>query len=239
MANERLRSSITAARLTIEDVAARTGVDHKTVERWITTGRLPHRSHRMATAAMLGADETYLWPEVMLDSRVISTSEAEFIALYPHRGAVPRDRWWSLVEAASECIDILVFAGLFLPDGHPDLVTTIAEKAQAGTRVRIALGDPESDAVRLRGEEEGIGDGLAARIRLSLSYLRDAVETPGLEVRFHTTTLYNSIFRFDEDMLVNTHVYGAPASQSPCCTTGDWRAVDCSSTTSARLSAFG
>ncbi len=31
----------------------------------------------------------------------------------------------------------------------------------------------------------------------------------------HDTTLYASLFRFDDDMLVNTHVYGAPAAQSP------------------------
>jgi hypothetical protein len=66
-----------------------------------------------------------------------------------------------------------------------------------------------------RGEEEQIGDGLAARVRLGLLYLRDALGAPGVELRFHATTLYNSIYRFDDDMLVNTHVYGAPAAHSP------------------------
>jgi hypothetical protein len=36
-----------------------------------------------------------------------------------------------------------------------------------------------------------------------------------VEVRFHATTLYNSIYRFDNDLLVNAHVYGAPAAHSP------------------------
>ena len=35
VANERLRSRITGARLTIAEVAAQVGVDPKTVERWI------------------------------------------------------------------------------------------------------------------------------------------------------------------------------------------------------------
>ena len=61
MANERLRSSITGARLTITEVAAQVGVDPKTVERWIVLGRIPHRSHRWATAALLGTDEAYLF----------------------------------------------------------------------------------------------------------------------------------------------------------------------------------
>jgi hypothetical protein len=69
--------------------------------------------------------------------------------------------------------------------------------------------------VRRRGEEERIGDGLAARVRLGLLYLQDAIGAPGVELRFHATTLYNSLYRFDDDMLVNAHVYGAPAAHSP------------------------
>ena len=46
-------------------------------------------------------------------------------------------------------------------------------------------------------------------------YLRDAIGAPGVELRFHATTLDNSIYRFDDDMLVNAHVYGAPAAHSP------------------------
>jgi hypothetical protein len=69
VANERLRSCITGARLTIPDVAAQVGVDPKTVERWIVLGRIPHRSHRWATASLLGTDEAYLWPDIADDKR--------------------------------------------------------------------------------------------------------------------------------------------------------------------------
>jgi hypothetical protein len=134
---------------------------------------------------------------------------------YPNRGAVPGALWRSLLEAATDRIDVLVYAGLFLPDGYPEIAKLLASKAEQGTKVRLTLGDPDSDAVRRRGEEERIGDGLAARVRLGLLYLRDAIGAPGVELRFHATTLYNSIYRFDDDMLVNTHVYGAPAAHSP------------------------
>jgi hypothetical protein len=215
VANERLRSSITGARLTVSDVAAQVGVDPKTVERWIVLGRVPHRSHRWATASLLGTDEAYLWPELADDRRTQTASTAEFVSLYPNRGAVPGALWRSLLDDATDRIDVLVFSGLFLPDGYPEVAKLLASKAEEGTRVRLALGDPESEAVRRRGEEEQIGDGLAARVRLSLTYLRDAVGAPGVELRFHATTLYNSIYRFDDDMLVNAHVYGAPAAHSP------------------------
>ena len=215
MANERLRSRITGARLTIAEVAAQVGVDPKTVERWIVLGRIPHRSHRWATASLLGTDEAYLWPELADERRTQAASSSELVTLYPNRGAVPGALWRSLLEAATDRIDVLVYAGLFLPDGYPEIAKLLAAKAEQGTKVRLTLGDPDSDAVRRRGEEEQIGDGLAARVRLGLLYLRDAIGTPGVELRFHATTLYNSIYRFDDDMLVNAHVYGAPAAHSP------------------------
>jgi hypothetical protein len=82
-------------------------------------------------------------------------------------------------------------------------------------QVRLLFGDPSCDAVALRGREEAIGDGMAARIRLALSYLRPAFDAPGVQVRSHETTLYNSIYRYDDELLVNTHAYGAGAPQSP------------------------
>jgi hypothetical protein len=168
MANERLRSRIAGAEMSVVDVAAQIAVDPKTVERWITLGRVPHRSHRWKTALLLGTDEAYLWPEVVDDERTKATSAAELVTLYPHRGAVPSALWHALVDSANDRVDLLAYAGLFLVDGtYLDLPAVLASKARGGTRVRLALGNPDSEAVRLRGHEEGIGDDLAARVRIS------------------------------------------------------------------------
>ena len=35
------------------------------------------------------------------------------------------------------------------------------------------------------------------------------------EVRLHRTVLYNSIYRADDQVLVNQHTYGIPAAQAP------------------------
>jgi len=215
MVNERLRSSIAAAGISLSDLAAQVQVDPKTVERWITTERVPHRTHRWNTARVLRTDEAYLWPQVVNDSRTRSASQAEFVALYPNRGTVPRDLWQTLVDTASEAIDILAYAALFLTDTNPDLPATLAAKARDGAQVRILLGAPDSAAVTRRGEEEEIGDGLASRVHLSMTYLAPAFDASGVEIRLHDTTLYNSLFRFDDALLVNTHAYGAPAAQSP------------------------
>jgi hypothetical protein len=93
--------------------------------------------------------------------------------------------------------------------------TKASDDSEQGVRVRLVLGDPDSDAVALRGAEEGVFDGVAARVRLSLTHLQDAIGRPGVEIRLQSATLYNSIYRFDETLLVNTHAYGSPASQSP------------------------
>jgi hypothetical protein len=56
---------------------------------------------------------------------------------------------------------------------------------------------------------------MAERVRIALSYLAPAMDAPGVEFRLHDTTLYNSIFRSDGTMLVNTHAYGSGAGGNP------------------------
>ncbi len=81
--------------------------------------------------------------------------------------------------------------------------------------VEILLGDPQSADVARRGAEEGIGDSMAAKVRNVLAFYARLKDVHGVKVHFHSTTLYNSIFRFDDDMLVNTHVFGFPAHHAP------------------------
>lgn len=48
------------------------------------------------------------------------------------------------------------------------------------------MGDPAGSAIALRAEEEAMGAILAARV--AVGYVREAVGTPGLEVKLHNTT---------------------------------------------------
>lgn len=212
--NERLRGSIASAGLRPADLSESAGVDSKTVERWITKGRLPHRTHRLAVSKALNVDETYLWPEVLSAPVTQSASVAELLELHPSRSAVPHATWCQLIAGAREAIDILVYAGTFLFE-QLDLTTVIREKSRQGVRFRILLGDETSDAVRVRSAEEGTAGGLEGRIQLHRRYLREVLGLPGIEARSHGTTLYNSLFRFDQDLLVNGHAFGAVAGHSP------------------------
>jgi hypothetical protein len=137
------------------------------------------------------------------------------VRLYPDRGSVPRATWHQLFGDASEEMAILVHAGLFLAE-DPATRRLLAEQARAGVRVRMLLGDPSSALVAQRGEEEGIGPAtVSAKIRNALSFLRPLATEGLIEVRLHDTTLYNSIYRVDDQVLVNAHVYGNTAAGAP------------------------
>jgi transcriptional regulator with XRE-family HTH domain len=214
MPNERLRAALLERGLTPETLAAAIQVDAKTIERWITKDRTPYRRHRYAAAAHLGMDETYLWPDAMSAEQAAGASESEIINVYPHRWTVPRDEWSRLFSEAEEEIDILVYAALFLAE-DAGILRLLSSKARDGVRVRMLMGDPESTAVDQRGADENVGDSVAARIRNVLALFAPAFKVEGVEVRLHGTILYNSIFRADDDLLVNPQIYGTAASNAP------------------------
>ncbi len=66
-----------------------------------------------------------------------------------------------------------------------------------------------------RDREEELRGTLAAKIRSALTYYRPLLEADGCEIRLHSTTLYSSLFRYDDEIMVNPHAYGEPASANP------------------------
>jgi hypothetical protein len=186
------------------------------MERWITqTGRAPYARHRHAVAAQVHENESYLWPDAVPADRATRISQSEVIEFFPQRASVPATLWQRLFTSATKNIDILAYAGLFLPEQQPKMIRSLRDKAAAGTAIRILLGDPDSPQVLERSRDEGIGDALSAKIRNVLSFYAPLRGVSGVAVNLHTTTLYNSIYRFDDEMLINTHVYGYPAAHAP------------------------
>lgn len=209
--NENLRHALIRARLQAVDVAAALDVDPKTVDRWIS-GRIPYPRHRWAVADLLGTTEADLWPE--LDQRRRTTG-CDLVAMYPHRWAVPHAIWRRLFQAAEHEIGILAYSGLFLAE-DTGILRVLADRAGAGVRVRILLGDPDGPNVAGRGAEEGIGgDVMAARIRNALTLYRPLRAVEGVDLRLHRSPLYASIYRADAEVMVNPHIYATPAAQVP------------------------
>jgi transcriptional regulator with XRE-family HTH domain len=210
--NEPLRQALLRARLREDDVAARLGVDPKTVRRWLN-GRVPYPQNRAAIAEVVGADEADLWPDAggPLAAR---TRPEELGTVYPHRWAVPREIWARLFGSAEREIAILAYSALFLAE-DTGILRILADRGRTGVTVRIALGDPEGPHATERGEEEGIGDAMPAKIRNALTLYRPLCAVENIEIRLHGTVLYNSIYRADEQLLVNQHSYGIPAAHAP------------------------
>jgi transcriptional regulator with XRE-family HTH domain len=215
MANERLRDALLKAGLTPFALAERLGVNPKTAERWVTLDRAPYPRHRHAIAELLQERESYLWPDALPPDRAARVAQSEVVHIYARRAAVPSDLWHRLVEQAEQRIGILVYSGLFLPEQVPTLIKSLRAKALAGAKIQILLGNPTSESDAVRGAEERIGEAMASKVHNVLSFYEPLREVDGVKARFHSTTLYNSIYRFDEEMLVNTHAYGFPAAHSP------------------------
>lgn len=81
--------------------------------------------------------------------------------------------------------------------------------------MRILMADPDSPECVKRGVEERLFDVIPARVRMALSYYAPLAGGPGLEFRLQAETLYNSIFVYDDEMLINRHVYGMYGYMAP------------------------
>ncbi|MFC7217966.1 XRE family transcriptional regulator [Streptomyces polyrhachis] len=214
MANERLRAVMAAGGWTCAMLAGATDVDPKSVERWVNLDRIPRRVTALRAAETLGEDVHALWP-ALRQGRKARAVNAELVALYAQRADLPVSAFVDLFARAREHIDVLVYAGIFLHEAYPRLNELLAERAAEGCRVRIALGDADSANVQQRGVEERFGHGIESRCRLALMHYLPLLGTPGIELRLHDTPLYNSLYRADDQVLVNAHVFGVNAYAAP------------------------
>jgi len=217
LANERLRDALSKQGLSPTSVGERLGVDPKTVTRWVSLGRPPYPKYRAQLSALLHESETWLWPDAVSAERAEEASRSEVVQVHPHRASISGDEWLRMFSSTTAFADVLVYAGLFLPEQTPAILDVLRAKAADGARVRLLLGDPDCPAVALRGEEEGIGSqAVGTKARNALQLLkRPLAKAPGVHVRLHTSTLYTSIYRADDTMIANPHVLGLPAAQAP------------------------
>ena len=211
--NERLRVLLERSGHTAATLAAHVGTDPKTVARWVSTGRVPHRRNAHAVARLLGVEVCELWPS--LERQDQGTQGEDLLAVHRQRSDVPAEQWRSMFATAQVSIDILVYAALFLHEQIPGWNDLLRDRAADGVRVRVLIGDPDCEAVCVRGEEEDFGHGIQSRCHLAAMHYRPLVTAPGISVRVHSTTLYNSLYRADDHMYVNTHLYGVNAYGNP------------------------
>ncbi|MET8430184.1 XRE family transcriptional regulator [Nocardia sp. NPDC004860] len=208
----RLESAMLRAGIDSAALAAAVKVDVKTVNRWLA-GRVPHRRTRLQVAEALGETEESLWPASRPDTKPGAPATAEVLGAYAHRAEIPNDLWVSLVHKATERIDIIGYAYPFVFELLPKASELIAAKAKSGCVVRLGFADPDCPHVLERDTLEQMGGTLPGRIRNALSMLGPLVDTPGCSVGLHATHLYNSVFRFDSEMIVTPYLFRARGYQ--------------------------
>ena len=219
--NDRLAQRLRAKRLSPLRFATAVGVDIKTVRRWLADSDYKVREHNAHRAAdVLDCTPHDLWPNQYppaTTSALAATSPGgPFTAtLYASRTQLPITAWQQHFAGATTGIDILALAATFLFDTLDGFLDTLLDAAARDVTVRFLVGDPDTPTMILRGEEEGIGEAVIARCRTSVELLTPHAGTPGLDIRTHDTTLYTSIFRVDDAMIVNFHIYGSPGRNNP------------------------
>jgi transcriptional regulator with XRE-family HTH domain len=210
--NDTLRRALFEAQLSESDLAARLGVDPKTTRRWLD-GRLPYAKYREQLARLLGLSEGEIWPELRAGHPSRSVP-AELAAAYPRRNLIPQDAWRTLFAGAKSEINVLAYSAAFLIC-DPRFLQVLADKGDQGLRVAVALGDPRRlDLARTESEEEGEG-ALSQSIDAAIDRIRPLGTAGRLELRLHDVVLYNSIYRVDNQILVNQHLYGIAAARTP------------------------
>jgi hypothetical protein len=208
--NQRLRGALLNAGLTPAALADAVQVDVKSVMRWIAEERIPYPVTRVKVAHVLHQEATFLWPALIQDGEACTVAATEIERVWPTRSSISSETWHALFSKATQQFDILVYAGAFLIEAL-DLADVLKWKVSNGARVRVLVGDPQSEAVGIRAAELSL-EWLPQRCNSTLNYLR---QVNGIGVRPHGASHYASLFRFDDLLLANTHAYGIWACHSP------------------------
>jgi transcriptional regulator with XRE-family HTH domain len=220
MGNERLRSAIAQAGLDTDQLATLVEVDVKSVQRWIAGAAIPYPRHRTRIATALGRAEQELWPDAT-PAPPEPDARREILAAYPHSNDLRAPDWRVLLRDATQQVDLLSYSliEILSTPGAPE---TLAAKGAAGCRVRILIADPESVFVTSAAVQLGQADEdyvsrneLQREIEQARGYLEPLLQRPGIEAYSFLAERYNTILRFDQQMLVTLNLWGTTRAQAP------------------------
>jgi hypothetical protein len=232
MANENLRLACARAGLQPDELADIVGVDVKTVRRWLG-GQIPYPRHRDTVARALDTSQLALWPEAAVSTPTPAVP-SDLIAAYPTGDDSAAPVWQTLLQSATERIDLLDETLAHVLD-VPDVIDALVAKAAEGCVVRVMAAATGTDRVdpydgigrqfapgRTEDDVELLDDEAEVRWREWEAALEHAHQLlsaidkhPGIEARTYGAMSYNTILRFDDEMLVSPRLWARPISQSP------------------------
>jgi transcriptional regulator with XRE-family HTH domain len=180
VANDNLRAALQQAGLTADDLAEIVTVDVRTVRRWLS-GRTPYPRQRGKVARALDATEHNLWPETAAAApRTTAATPTDLIAAYTTTDDPDVPDWKALMRAATDRIELL--GDTLIPIlGTPGVPELLAAKAAHGCEVRILILDPGR-------------------------HLAPLLEQSGIHIRVLEAPAHQTIYRFDEQLLLILHL---------------------------------
>src|SRR5258707_5049325 len=215
MANDALQSALATAQLSRTDLAEKCAVDLRTVDRWLSDDqRVPHPRKRQAAAAALGVEASVIWPAITGALRR-TPGMREIQNAWPTRSAMPSTDWSELVGSATRELTFAGYTSYFVWLTIPNLRDTLRAKAENGAKIRFLLGDPDSEITRTREAVESVPLTVSSRIAISVNELAPLRDAPGVEVRYSDRHISLSVWQFDDQMIVSTHVSANVGHDSP------------------------
>ncbi|WP_379134375.1 hypothetical protein [Paenibacillus sp. sgz500958] len=142
------------------------------------------------------------------------TSKVGLVGIWSRRVSIDNEVWIKKIKESKSKIDILGYAIHFLPE-HYEFNKLIESKSKEGCRIRFLLGKPDGYYIKARNIEEKNEGSIPERIETTLARLGPLIEQGLIEIRLHDAPLYNSIYRFDSEMLVTPHLYGLRGAAAP------------------------
>jgi len=168
--NERLRAAVTESGLTGEEVAARAGVDPKTLDRWIA-GRVPHPRNRHALADVLGVHPSDLWPDTDLVERLAPRHLAGVRGVFPSRSAFMSVYPPESLFSGATAIAIAGLSNNLLCQQYAD--QRLEQLICLGTSVSCLFLDPDGAGTAAREAEEGYRPGHLAKLtQLNIAFMQ-------------------------------------------------------------------
>ncbi|WP_212833743.1 XRE family transcriptional regulator [Catellatospora sp. TT07R-123] len=144
-----------------------------------------------------------LWPETVRRAVKLG-ADRELVAVYPRRLEMPRSLFGDLIAGAQRRLWFGGYTSYFIWLDVEDAGPLLAGKAAAGIDVRFLLGDPESHVTRDREAVEATPLTVSTRIAMTRAELAKA--EVDAQVRLSDRHIAMSVWVFDDDMLVATHI---------------------------------
>lgn len=216
MTNDALRAALARQTMTPQQLAETIGVDAKTVSRWITDEtRLPHPRHRWAVAAALETEEHMIWPTSIRET-LKTGADREIVTVYPCRSLMPRSLWRDLITKADQHLTFAGYTNYFFWLELPGLANTLHRKAEHGADIRFIVGDPNSPVTTSRERAENVPLTVSTRIQVTMDELTKLHRrTSRILARHSDQHIAMSVWRFDNDMIVCTHLADQLGNDSP------------------------